>query len=367
MRRSLVVGVVILAACADGITASSVSTTTLPTALAPSITTSSTTTSSTTTSTSTTSTLPLVDVDLQDELVWFGPNMGSVDFPELFSQPKLWKAAREEIDVFKFYANSVSGFPYDIGGDNVLDAFVGVDAFAMLHEWGIALAVEAGAIKFFACEAQSWADYANLAIDNIEANGGRVDFLSMDEPLIGGQIVENGQSCGLTMEETAAVVAEFIDIVTMEHPDVLVGDIEAYPHYPVEDLEQWVVALLNAGVTPAYLHLDVDIERTEVEGQDVTADLRRLRDFSEQHGIPFGVILTANWTFTDTDERYHQSTTQWAETVTDALGRERHTIFQSWWGPAASGLHEVPINLPEDDPGVHSHTRLILEILSSFD
>ena len=27
------------------------------------------------------------------------------------------------------------------------------------------------------------------------------------------------------------------------------------------------------------------------------------------------------------------------------------------------GLHEVPVNLPEDDPDVYSHTRLILEVL----
>jgi hypothetical protein len=292
--------------------------------------------------------------------------MGSLDFPELFSRPELWRTAREQVDVFKFASNALVGFPYDIGGDNVLDTFVEVGAFAKLYEWGIATSVEAGAIKFFGCEAQSWADYANLAIDNVEANGGRVSFLSMDEPLIGGQVVENGQTCGLTMDETAAVVAEFVDLVTAAHPDVIVGDIEAYPHYPVADLEEWILALRDAGATPAFLHLDVDIERAEVEGQDVIDDLRRLRDFSEQQGIPFGVIVTANWTFADSDERYYQSTIEWADTVTTALGRPSHVIFQSWWGPAPSGLHEVPINLPDDDAAVHSHTRLINEILDAL-
>jgi hypothetical protein len=323
-------------------------------------------TTSTVPATTTTTTLALPAVDLHDDLVWYGPNMGSVDFPELFSQPELWSTARDRVDVFKFASNALAGFPYDIGGDNVLDTFVEVGAFAKLHEWGIAISVEAGAIKFFACEAQSWADYANLAIDNVEANGGQVSFLSMDEPLIGGQVVENGQTCGLTMDETAAVVAEFVSLVTTAHPDVIVGDIEAYPHYPVADLEQWILALQDAGVTPAFLHLDVDIERAEVESQNVIDDLRRLRDFSEQQGIPFGVILTANWTFTDSDERYFQSTTEWADTVTTALGRTSHVIFQSWWGPAPSGLHEVPINLPEDDPAVPSHTRLINEILDAL-
>jgi hypothetical protein len=71
-------------------------------------------------------------------------------------------------------------------------------------------------------------------------------------------------------------------------------------------------------------------------------------------------------TFTDSDERYFQSTIEWVDTVTTALGRPSHVIFQSWWGPAPSGLHEVPINLPDDDPAVHSHTRLINEILDAL-
>jgi len=318
---------------------------------------------STTTQPTTTTLVPLPHIDLGANSVWYGPNFGSVDFPELFSRPELWESARQHVDVFKFPSNAVSGFPFDIGGDNVLPTFVEVGAFAKLLEWDIAISVEAGAIKFFACEAESWAEYANLGIDNIQANGGRVNFLSMDEPLIGGQVVENGQTCGYTMEETAEVVATFIDLVTLAHPEVLVGDIEAYPHYSVAALEEWILALEKAGAKPDFLHLDVDLERVEVEGQDVTADLRRLRDFAEQRGIPFGVILTANWTFTDSDERYYQSTIQWTETVEAALGVPTHVILQSWWGPAPSGLHEVPVNLPEDDPAVYSHTRLILEVL----
>jgi hypothetical protein len=48
------------------------------------------------------------------------------------------------------------------------------------------------------------------------------------------------------------------------------------------------------------------------------------------------------------------------------MDRPSHVVFQSWWGPAPSGLHEVPINLPDDDPAVYSHTRLINEILDAL-
>jgi hypothetical protein len=57
---------------------------------------------------------------------------------------------------------------------------------------------------------------------------------------------------------------------------------------------------------------------------------------------------------------------EWIRTVNNAIGQPQHVIFQSWLGPAANGVHEVPINLPENDPSVYSHTRLIIEGLDVF-
>lgn len=299
-------------------------------------------------------------------LVWYAPNMGSIDFPKLFSKPGSWPSARDHVDVFKFYGNNVAGSAFDIGGDNILPTFVDVRAFQRLRRWGIAIALELGAIKPFECSPGPWAEYADLTITNVESNGGRVSFVAMDEPLLGGQDSLNDQSCEFTRRKVAKVVSLFIDDVNGTHPDVLVGDIEPYPHYSIAQLKRWVRALERAGATPAFFHLDVDMERVRVEGQDVATDLLALRDFCERRGIPFGVILTSNWTESGTDQSYFDSTMQWANTVNDAIGRPTHVIFQSWQGPAASGLHEVPINLPEDDPGVYSHTRLLLEGLGVF-
>jgi hypothetical protein len=89
--------------------------------------------------------------------------------------------------------------------------------------------------------------------------------------------------------------------------------------------------------------------------------LQELRRFCEEHGIAFGVIFTSNWTQAGADRTYYESTMEWIGTVNEAIGRPQQVIFQSWQGPAPSGYHEVPINLPEDDPAVYSHTRLILE------
>lgn len=310
--------------------------------------------------------VPLPDVDLAAPLIWYAPTMGSIDFPELFSRPGRWPTARDRVDVFKFYGGNVAGPAYDIGGDNVLQTFVDVRAFQRLRRWNIAITLELGAIKPFECSPRPWADYADLTITNVEDNGGRVSFIAMDEPLLGGQDVLDDLSCGFSRKRGARVVATFIDRVNTSHPEVMVGDIEPYPHYSIPELRQWLVALEKAGAAPAFFHLDVDMERVRVEGQDVAADLRTLRDFCERRGIPFGVILTSNWTESGTDQSYYESTMRWVNTVNDAIGRPLHVVFQSWQGPAASGLHEVPINLPEDDPNVYSHTRLILEGLNVF-
>lgn len=314
----------------------------------------------------TTTTLALPEVDLAQPQVWYAPNMGSVDFLGLFSQPESWEKARERVDVFKFYGNSVWGFPYDIGGANVLDAFVDVAAFQRLHDWGIAVALELGVIKFFACEPESWVEYADLTISNIEANGGRVSFIAMDEPLLGGQLVENGQTCGYSIEESAQVVAEYVRMVKDAHPDVAIGTIETIPPQTADEVGQWIVALEAAGVVPAFLHLDVEIS-LGVNDPGFVAALGQLRDFSEERGIPFGLILTADWQRADSDRGYYDSVMQWASSIAERLGRPTHLVFQSWIGPAPSGLHEMPVNLPEDDPDVYSHTRLILDGLGLLD
>jgi len=303
--------------------------------------------------------LPLPDHDLTAAQTWFAPNMGSLDFPDLFADPMRWASARAAVDVFQFYANTVSGDPYDIGGDNVLETFVAVDAFARLHEWGIPIAIEAGVIKFFACDHASWAEYANRAIDNVEAHGGRVSFIAMDEPLLGGQLVEGELTCGYTMEQAAAEVSEFVADVTAAHPDVRVGTIETTPPQTVAQIDAWLGALDTAGAKPAFLHLDVEVA-DGIANPDFMADLVWLRDATETRGIPFGLILTADWRVATSDSGYVASVLEWAAAIRTGMGRPTHVMFQSWIGPSASGLHEMPVNLP-DEPGSISHTRLILD------
>jgi hypothetical protein len=304
---------------------------------------------------------------MPSDLVWFAPNMGSREYAELFAKPEQWLVARSHINVFKFYTQNVLDSPCAICGDNTLKTFVDVNAFRKLTEWGIAISVEVGAVKEWGCTGDEEFRVARTVIQNIQANGGTVTFLDMDEPLLGGQLVANGRTCGYDMEQITAATSHFIEQVNSAYPHIIVGDTEPYPHFSVPELEAWILAVEDRGATPAYFHLDVDMVRVRVEKQDVITDLQTLSQFFQEHRIPFGVIFTSNSNWTPGSNRaYFDSTMEWIRTVNNAIGQPQHVIFQSWLGPAANGVHEVPINLPENDPSVYSHTRLIIEGLDVF-
>src|SRR5882724_1896279 len=82
--------------------------------------------------------------------VWFGPNMGSPDMIELFTQPPRWRAARQSTDVFKFYeqqllADTAADCP-DCGR-NIYPQIARVEAFTRLNAWGLRIGIEVGVIK----------------------------------------------------------------------------------------------------------------------------------------------------------------------------------------------------------------------------
>ena len=301
------------------------------------------------------------------DLTWFTPNMGSRDYPELFSKPEEWSVARSRIDIFKFYTQNVLKYPCPICGDNTLSTFIDVQAFQKLADWGIAIAVEVGAVKPWGYTSDVTFAVAKEVIGNVQTYGGTVTFLAMDEPRVGGEEIVDGLTCGYTMEESAEQTAGFIKLVRAAYPQIIVGDIQAYPHFSVTEIQEWILSLEDRGATPAFMHMDIDIERVRVEGRDVIGDLQALSQFFENHNIPFGVIFISNWRAAGSDRAYFDSTMEWVDTVNTAIGKPHHVIFQSWQGPAPSGQHEVPINLPENDPAIYSHTRLLLDGLAAFD
>jgi hypothetical protein len=288
--------------------------------------------------------------------------MGSVDLVELFADPSAWEAERELIDVFQFHSAVLFAEPCAICGENSIATLGAADAFRQLAAWEIPVAVEVGAVYEDGCDgATNYARDAGVVIDNVAARGGSVRILAMDEPLLHGGPKPVRMSCDYTPAEAAVETANFVRAVKADHPEIIVGLTEPYPHYSVAELQDWIVELEGNGVTLPLFHLDVDVERVRVERHDVIADLRALRDFTEQRGITFGVIFTSNWTESGSNRAYYRSTLGWVATVKRAIDRPRHVKFESWQGPAPSGHHEIPVNLARNDPRGYGHLALLSE------
>jgi hypothetical protein len=304
---------------------------------------------------------------IPENLVWFGPNMGSRDFVDMFTDPDAWSHAQASMDVFRFHSSVLFTMPCAICGDNYLQPFVDADAFRKLADWGIGIGIEVGALYENGCDGERnyWRD-AGVVILNVERNGGKVAFLAMDEPLLHGGNKPIAGACNYSLEEAADETAIFVKTVQTYYPEIIVGDTEPYPHYSVAQLEDWILELESNGISLPFFHLDVDIERVRVEAQDVTADLQELKRFCDERGIAFGVIFTSNWTQASSDRDYYLSTMSWLEMVKEAIGRPNHIIFESWQGPSPNGLHEVPLNLPANDPDGYSHIDLLMDGLQAF-
>jgi hypothetical protein len=283
--------------------------------------------------------------------VWFGPNLASRDMLRLFTNEGEWKQVRERVGVFQFYASQVGGWDLCPDcGDNDLLHLAAVGAFEKLDRWRIAVAIEAGAVKEWGCTADATLPSIQRALQRLGTVRGQVQFVAMDEPLLGGE------RCGQAMGSTAKEVSLYVAALRSAWPALVVGDVEPYPHFGVERLVAWLDAVAAQGVELGFFHLDVDRARAAVLQANVPADLVALQAACKDRGIPFGVIF---WGGDGLDETaYAEDVLAWVDTVGGAIGAPEHLVFQSW-SASANGRREVPINLPEGSTTVWTHTRLL--------
>lgn len=349
--------------------------------------------------------LPAQLQSAQDQ-VWFSPNSASVDMLEMFTAPEKWDLARARIDVFKFTTGHVGSGgwschvnPAQTCGMNYLENLVNVDAFTKLGQLGIDIVIE----SFFAgpvmsidpLECSTDQHVYNLSlngsinvIQNVEANGGVVRYLAMDEPirqwLPAYYYTYTGQTdprpCLVdSLEILADHVAAYILQMQSWFPSIPIGHIELYPEVSVDMFKEWIIAMEARGVSLPFLHLDVNGPRVDQYISfgldiDLASDLTELKSFLEAHGIAFGIIFTDIYWNSQAwepdeynDQTYYDGTMDWVCVVKAMSMEPDHYIFQSWVKPfytTGPGPKEIPINLPEDDPSIYSHTRLINEALN---
>lgn len=287
--------------------------------------------------------------------VWLAPNLASTDMVELFTRPERWRGARAAVDVFKFYeaqlrADSPAECP-DCGG-NLFPAFAAVRAFERLAGWGIAVAVETGAVKEWGCSPALTADITREAIERVARAGGRVRYLAMDEPLLAAA------DCGLRRGEAARQVAGYVGRLRAVDAALEVGDIEPYPHFGAGVLTAWLSDLERAGAKPAFFHVDVDRRLAARRRANVARDLQTLEAWCRLRGIAFGVILWSGES--SSDRAFYDDAMAWTKAVHAAVGVPDHSVFQSWTA-TPEGRRRVPSNLPEADPRAFTLTRLVLD------
>ncbi len=293
--------------------------------------------------------------------IWFCPGPGTLDFIRLFERPEEWAHTRQLVDVFKFYNQHTQSPSEPIVGPNSYDALVRVDAFRQLRRWGIKTALEVGSVKEFFCEPGSGGMDASVrgtleGVRAIEAAGGTVDYIAMDEPWVSGRARICG---GPALEPTADMVAAYMTGVQRAVPRAAIGLIEAYPFSSADAIVRMIDLLDARGVRPAFLHMDVDWHSL---GDGAFArDMVRLKAVADARHITFGIIVIGY--DGEADALYAVDARGIAHLIADAFktwdDMPQHVIFQSWV-VTSTGLFITPSNLPEDR--ANTHTSLAWEL-----
>lgn len=332
---------------------------------------------------------------------WFTPNIGSLDMLDLFASPEQWETARSSVQVFKFYKTQVGSEGWSCAvvanalcGPNHLQNIIAADAFAKLNAWGIDIAIDtffAGPVESvepLVCTSGERAVSLSLngtanAIQNVHDNGGLVRYLAMDEPirqwyptqfyLLSGQ-TDPRPCLTNSLGVLADYVAEYILFIKDALPSIEIGHVELYPEVGVAQLKEWILLLEARGVTLSFLHLDVNGPRVAQYNElgidvDIAADLLELKSFLADHNTALGVIITdlkwngQLWEESEyDDDAYFSHTMEWVNELAPVADSIDHLVFQSWVFPfftTGLGPKQIPRNLPDDDAGLATHTRLI--------
>jgi hypothetical protein len=267
----------------------------------------------------------------------------------LFIDTNAWPTARSRITTLQFDFRHLLSGPCDLCGPNVLANFLGIvpgGAFRWLGSHGIKIAIGAGAVKAWDCGADVGGAWTVEAIHNVEANGGRVAAIALDEPFTSGL-----PGCAYTIQRTAEVVKTYIDRVKAADPSVEIGLIEPYPFFRIAQLESILNAVSDAGIGLPFFQLDFD---PSIRGFDFPSDLKEIQRFCRQRNLPFGVIMIG--ADGNSSAAAVNGAVSMASMLSSMIGirSQDYLLFESWLDvPAARAqldLRFYPDNLPETNP-----------------
>jgi hypothetical protein len=290
--------------------------------------------------------VPQVWLSGVDPFVRQAMKAGASDYNELFRPDAPWRVAATHVSVFKTSTQWILN-----GSDEELTRM-----FVDLRGRGIALAIEALMLtrENDKCgrgvEGYSGPGTIRRAAERIQALGGQLAYIAMDEPLWFGHSYRGPQACQASLPYLARDIARTVKDVKAVFPNVKVGDIEPLPQSSQADwvgtIMEWAAEFESAvGVPLAFFDMDVDWVR------NWDADVSRLARELAARGVKFGIIYNGNPN--DPDD---QTWTRNAEVRFDAIeGRlgiiPDQAILQTWM------VHPTHM-LPETRPG--TMTNLVM-------
>lgn len=259
---------------------------------------------------------------------------------ELFEKPAAWQAARAKVQVLGYADHQLNR--------QFTDAELG-RWLPMLGRWGLKLGLEVGAVKewaptgaqAFAAQQPMWERFRRL--------GGRIHAIALDEPLCcTRQVLKKPDAYAVT--ETA----DFIARVRKAYPDVLIGDIEAYPYIPLEEMKAWIDALeaelARRGVRGMdFFRLDVDWVSFTLAGRGSWQEVRKIEEHCRARKLPFSLIYWASdqphleRAGLATEATWHESITRQALDYALVGGKPDEMVIESW-------IPAPPRATPDSDP-----------------
>ncbi len=206
---------------------------------------------------------------------------------ELFTHPEAWTETKSLVTVIGCTADQLTkNF-----SDDELRAWL-----PQIEKQGLKLGLEVGAVKEWGSTGQKTFDAQHRQWDRLQALGGKISALAMDEPLCCVR-QRLKKSDAYAVEETA----HFIALVRTNFPNVRIGDIEPYPFLQREELLAFIDALqvrlkeLNVRGLD-FFRLDVDWNHFTI-GNTIYAgnwpDVKKLELACRQRHLPFSLIYWA--------------------------------------------------------------------------
>ena len=288
--------------------------------------------------------------------VWISPpgQDKCLAFRQLFEQPDAWKETRAVTDVlFITDLNLQRHFT-----DDELRKW-----FGMMKEWKLKLAMEVGAVKPWGQTGEKCFNAERKNWERLQSLGANLYAIAMDEPLVCAR-EHIHQSDEYAMKETA----NYIALVRQHFPDVLVGDIEAYPSFSIEEHRKWIDGLQQQLAEKKvrgldFYRLDVDWLRFNVQQKGSWKEVRQIELFCRQKKLPFSLIYWASGYpsmqkrgFAD-DSTWYTSIMQQGYDYAAVDGRPDHIVIESWVSAPSQCLPET---------GNWTFTRSVLDFVKKF-